>query len=100
MELPLQEVFTKYSSKYAPAGFTPESLGAECKKLVDKSEVLRGVVARVVDADPKIGPWLWTARHIEHAACECRKCQDGSGNKRVKKHIAEHCPACRLMAKN
>ena len=62
------------------AGFyyTADSLKARFTR--DGNAALKDLLFGVLPLEQR--SWLWTPEHMEHAACEFRKCLDGKGNSR------------------
>ena len=77
-QIPCEERWTRYSKKYVPKGYTPSSLGTYFLDRIcfgnsyPLAELLQWSVG-VEESQHIYGP-----DHMEHMACEFRKCKDGS----------------------
>ena len=75
-----EEVWTDFSRTYVPVGYTPSSLAVKLNGLLDAAPVLKDHLRQHL-------PCAWWDHflsdvHVEHEACEYRKCIDGRGKNR------------------
>ena len=94
LDIEHNECWTDASGKYAPYGYTCESLAHYLQEFIERDSVLKRIVN---DTVPNCqSSWLWTSDHIEHALCEYRKCMDNVGSNRTSEAQA----SCRKSKKN
>ena len=80
MDLDHDEVWTEWSRTYVPAGYTPSSFAVDLNHMLDADHALKAYVKEQLAGD-----WFdhfLSDVHVEHEACEFRKCIDGHSNNR------------------
>ena len=77
LEIPHTESWTAKSAPCAPVGFSPATLGHLCRDMIVANPGVAAIARAAVPQQEQT--WLWTDRHMQHAACEFRKCMHNVG---------------------
>ena len=77
-QIPHEERWTAYSGKYVPKGCSPHSLGQRFRNRLRGGDTYALAELLQWAVGPEASHYLYEPDHVEHMACEFRKCKDGA----------------------